>query len=136
MFVVLKVIHIYALIIGAVGGMGTAVIMAKADGPPSGQVVSVLGLFRKFGIWGVLILWITGLAMAFQEHGTLALGPVFYVKLLAAAAMLVLILGSARIAAKARAAGTPPPGALLARLGQLGALMAFVAVVCAVIVFK
>lgn len=135
MMVVLKVIHLYALIIGAVGGMGTAVLMAKADGPPSGQVVAVLGLFRKFGVWGVIVLWITGSLMVAVKYGTLALGTAFYVKLAAATAMLLLILGSAQIAAKARAAGTPPNGALMSKLGQLSAVAAFVAIVCAVIVF-
>ena len=136
MLVVLKVIHLYALILGAMGGMGTGILMSRADGPPSAQVVSVLKLFKTFGIVSIALLWLTGLLLVWIEFGTLALGLAFYVKLVAATVLTALIFGSASIAAKARGAGAPPDRALMEKLGKASALMSFVAIVCAVIAFN
>ena len=136
MLIVLKVVHLYALILGAMGGMGTGILMSRADGPPSAQVVSVLKLFKTFGIVAIVLLWLTGLLLAWIEYGTLALGFAFYVKLVAATVLVGLIFGSASLAAKARGAGVPPDASVMEKLGKASALMSFVAVVCAVIAFN
>ncbi len=136
MLIVLKVVHLYALILGSVGGMGTGILMSGAEGPPTAQVVSVLKLFKTFGMIAVALLWLTGLLLVWIEYGTLALGLAFSLKLVAAIVLTALIFGSASVAAKARRAGVPPDAALMEKLGKTSALMSFVAVVCAVIAFN
>ncbi len=136
MLVVLKVVHLYALIVGSLGGMGTGILMSRAEGPPTAQIASVLKLFKTFGMVSIALLWLTGLMLAWIDYGTLALGLAFYVKLVAATVLTALVIGSASIAARARGAGVPPDAALMEKLGKTSALMSLVAVVFAVIAFN
>lgn len=139
MLTILKVIHIYALMAGAAASFGNLAIMAQVsrlDGPPPPVVPTIMGILARMGLWGIVLLWVTGPLLAWIEYGTLALGAVFYLKLLAAAAVFGLVMYMAKLRADAMREKRPPDMARMKSLAQITAAAVFVAVVTAVIVFN
>lgn len=132
-----KFFHILGLMVGTAGGMGhmTAAIAMKrlGGGPPNETIKIMKPIFGMFGLIGILLLWITGLIMAQSVDGAL-LGTVFYVKLLAAGAMLVISLWLTFVATRAKKAGVPPP-AYMDSLGKVNSPLALIALALAIYLF-
>jgi len=137
-FVILKIIHIFGLMLGVAGGLGSGVVASKimaGDGPPPPVAVSSLQTLGFIGRTGVITLWITGPLMLMTTMGTLALGWTFYVKLVLAVILLVGVLSIWWIGQRAVAAGKPPNLKLMSKIGAVSGISAFLAVVFAVWTF-
>lgn len=139
MLVILKTVHILALMAGGAASIGNGMLLSRLlaeGGPPPAMVARHMAILGRVGRWAVTLLWITGLPMAFWVYGTLALGAVFYLKLLAATVMLVAVMWIGRVGAAAARAGRPPDFKRMKTLANVVAGGALVAVVTAVIVFN
>jgi multisubunit Na+/H+ antiporter MnhC subunit len=136
MFALMKTLHLFGLMLGAGGGMGSmmvAIQAKRAGGPPAPALLSLRKNFAMAALIGVLLLWVTGLWLWLVDYDGAMLGTVFALKILAAALILAILI-AARIAMARTPAGSPPP-AWLQRVGPLSGLLAYVAVALAVIVF-
>lgn len=137
MLVVMKILHLFGLMIGAAGGMGgmmVAIQARRAEGPPAAELSALRPRFAAMTLAGVTLLWLTGLWLWITHYDGALLGAAFLIKL-ALAAFLLAVAVAAYSTARRAMPGTPPP-ALLQRLGPLAGLSSFLAVVFAVYIFR
>jgi len=126
----LKIIHFLALAVGLGGGVANAIVGAKitSQAPPLGGPVQ--RLLGRLSFVALIVLWLTGLWMAF---GTTGLdGSVwFWIKII-----VVLAMTTAAVAAQvAQMRGTATPD-LMKKLGMGITAGAALAVVFAVLAFS
>lgn len=136
MLVLMKTLHLFGLMLGAGGGLGSmmvAVQARRAGGPPPPALIALRKNFALAALIGVLLLWATGLWMWLVDYDGAMLGTAFVLKIIAAAIILAILI-AARVAMARTPAGSPPPG-WLQRVGPVSGLLAYVAVALAVIVF-
>ncbi|WP_163269175.1 hypothetical protein [Chelativorans alearense] len=136
MLTFMKILHLFGLMLGAGGGLGSMMVgiqAKRAEGPPPPALLALRKNFALAALTGVLLLWVTGLWMWLVDYGGAWLGTAFALKILAAAAILAILI-AARIAMARTAPGSPPP-AFLQRLGPVSGLLSYIAVALAVIVF-
>ncbi|MCG6113769.1 MAG: hypothetical protein MEQ84_01105 [Mesorhizobium sp.] len=134
---ILKFLHLVGLMLGAAAGFGSmAVIMQarKAGGPPPAPLMALRPFFGKLGLAGILLLWVTGLALWGLRYEFAHLGAAYVLKLVAATALLGMILFMSRATARMARDGTPPP-AWMPKLGMMSSPLTFLAVFLAVWVF-
>lgn len=123
LIVVLKFIHYLAIFLAGGIGVGGAVVQTqhqKAGVAPSPQVGRAMQLLGYIGLISLLILWITGIALAYSLYGTLAIGAAFHVKLAGATALLASSAVANWHLYQAAQAKRPPNGVLMKRLMMLG----------------
>ncbi|WP_274425460.1 hypothetical protein [Chelativorans sp. YIM 93263] len=136
MFILMKTLHLFGLMLGAGGGLGSmflSIQAKRAEGPPSPALVALRKNFSLAALVGVLLLWATGLWLWLVDYNGALLGIAFWLKILAA----VLILGilvAVRVAMARTPVGNPPP-AWIQRLGPAAGVLSYIAVALAVIVF-
>lgn len=136
MFVLMKTLHLFGLMLGAGGGLGTmllAIQAKRAGGPPPPAMIALRKNLALAALVGVLLLWATGLWLWLINYSGAWLGAAFTLKLITAAIILGILI-AARIAMVRAVPGSPPP-AWLRRLGPLSGLLSYVAVALAVFVF-
>ncbi|MCT7373606.1 hypothetical protein [Chelativorans salis] len=136
MLTFMKILHLFGLMLGAGGGLGSMMVgiqAKRAGGPPPPALLALRKNFALAALIGVLLLWATGLWMWLVDYGGAWLGTAFAVKI-AAAVLILAILVAARIAMARTAPGSPPP-AFIQRLGPVSGLLSYIAVALAVIVF-
>lgn len=141
MLFILKFIHIFALVFGAGSGITNGILASRIignpnPGPPPDMVVGLMKTMGKIGPVAMILLWLSGLGMAYVEYGTLAVGPLFYLKLAGATLALITVLYIARIAMQAEAAGVPPDLKRIKKLSHLVWLGVVTAVASAVVIFN
>ena len=138
MYEILKLVHIASLMAGSAVAIGNGILMVqikRAGGPPPPVAAATLGQIGNLGLPAIILLWLTGIPMALMEHGTLALGWMFYTKLAGATLVLAASTMMFRLRQKAQAAGTPPPFDTMMSLAKLAWVGLGLAVVFAVLVF-
>lgn len=136
MFILMKTLHLFGLMLGAGGGLGTmllAIQAKRAGGPPPPALIALRKNLALAALIGVLLLWVTGLWLWLIDYDGAMLGTAFVLKLVTAALILGILI-AARIAMARAAPGSPPP-AWLRRLGPVSGLLSYVAVALAVFVF-
>lgn len=136
MLILMKMLHLFGLMLGAGGGMGSMFLAMQArrlDGPPPPALAALRRRFGMAGFIGILLLWVTGLWMWLSVYDGALLGPAFVLKLVVAA--FILGVGIFGFVAMQRATPGSPPPALLRRLGPLSGVAAYLAVALAVLVF-
>ena len=82
---VLLFLHFLGLMLGSAGGMGSAVIMRRAATMPADQAQTVRGLgplLARVSGAGLVLLWLTGIALVFTHGGFANMPGVFWVKIL------------------------------------------------------
>lgn len=140
LFATLKIVHFLALLLGgaasiAPGLMRKSLARTGHDGPPPpaiGMTMRVLGIL---GLVAIILLWLTGGAMMSMAHDWGAMALWFWIKLLAATA----ILGTSvymNLAVSRAARGGPPPSPALVKTSTTVIRTALVlAIICAVLTF-
>lgn len=121
MIAILKFLHLFSLMLGGTAAGGSTILGAltqRSGAPPPPTVAKAMGIFLKVGLAALVLLWLTGLPLAFQIYGGLALGGLFTAKLLLATLALLLSLAMNAHALKSLKKGTPPDAVLMRRLGQ------------------
>lgn len=140
MLYILKFVHIFALVFGAGSGITNGILASRIisnpnPGPPPEMVVGLMKTMGKIGPIAMILLWLSGLGMAYLEFGTLTVTPLFYLKLAGASLALVTVLYIARIAMQAEAAGTPPDLKKIKKLSHFVWAGVITAVICAIVIF-
>ena len=140
MIVFLKSIHLLALLLGGTATITPAIAMRAIkrtghDGPPPPPLAMTLRIAGMCGLFAIILLWITGLALYMGSYAGADLGLWFVVKLLAATAILILSTTLNVMAARAARTGTPANPKLVKPLGRAVRLLLIVAVVTAVLTF-
>ena len=119
----LKFFHYLGLFLAGGSGVANGVLAAnhlKAGLPPAEPVQKAMMTMIRLGLAALVVLWVTGFALAYQIYGGMNLGWAFHVKLLGASGLLgILLLLNLHLSAAARK-GTPPN----ARLMQLAPMIA------------
>jgi len=135
---ILLILHIVGLMMGAGGGFASMITMrVAAKRPPDhAAVLRTLGpTFAKFSAAGLVLMWVTGLAMVFLKYGGFAgLPELFWVKItfvlsLTAAAITVELTYGQIKAGKMEAAKRLPV------LGPIAGISSLLAVTFAVLTF-
>jgi UPF0716 family protein affecting phage T7 exclusion len=136
--VILKFLHFLGLMLGAAAGFGSMAVMMAArrngEGPPPAPLMALRPVFGKLGLTGIVLLWVSGLALWFMRYGFANLGVAYALKLVTATALLGMILAMSQATASMMRNGTPPP-AWLPKLGMATSPLTFLAVFLAVWVF-
>ena len=131
-------LHLVGLMLGAGGGFASSAIMRKANTMPPDQAATVRGLgpmLANVAGTGLVVLWLTGLILIWQEWGGLGNLPgAFWIKFL-----FVLILTAAtglihRVYAEIRR-GRTEQAERLPVLGPIAGISSLLAVLFAVIAF-
>lgn len=138
MIIALKLIHMAALFMagGAVIGNGLLLHQLIANpGPPPPMVRNVMKVLSLTGLAAIVLLWLSGLGMAYGRYGTLAIGNWFYIKLIGATIALVAVLMMTRLGMNAEKSGTPPDLNALKRLAMIGRGGFALALIGAVVAF-
>ena len=110
MFITLKLLHMFALLLGGAATLGPIVLQRSValSGQTTPAPSTPLAL-RALGITGllaILILWVTGLMMLSQGYDGASFGIWFAIKMLAATAILLAAITPNRKARKKPAAKT------------------------------
>ena len=133
----LKIVHFFCLFGGGAAMMGNGILMRKvmaASGPPDPLIADTMKRLGMIGLASIVLLWGTGIAMLLL--GGVTPGWPFYVKLLAAAAVLAAVIMLSSTAAKAERSNQAPDFARMKMLSLVSSLGAALAVVFAVVAFS
>lgn len=138
MLIALKLIHMAALFMagGAVIGNGLFLRQLVANpGPPPPMVRSVMKTLGMMGLAAIVLLWLSGLGMAYIRWGGLDIGGWFYAKLVGATIVLIVVLMLTRLGMNAEKSGTPPDLNTMKRLAMIARGGFVLALVGAVVAF-
>jgi hypothetical protein len=137
MYQIVKFFHFFALMSGAAGGIGNMAVamqVKRSDGPPPAPLVALRPYFSKVGLTGIILIWLTGLTLYAMHWESADLGAGFALKLLSGFLLLLAVIATTVMGARAAKAGTPPP-AIMAKLGPASGLLSILTVALAVYVF-
>ena len=131
-----KFLHIFGLMLGAAAGFGAMAIARQARRPAglTPELAALRPWFGRLGLVGIVLIWISGLALWLFRYAFADLGPVYSLKLVVALVLLGVILALHSIVGRAAKAGTPPP-AWLPKLGMTTPILTLIAMGLGVWVF-
>lgn len=138
-FTILKLIHMAALLMAGGAMVGSGLLMRQLianPGPPPPMVRSVMKVLGPLGLAAVILLWLSGLGMAYNKYGGLAIGPWFYAKLVGATVVLLCVVAMSVIAFRAEKAGVPPDLKLMHKISIASRGGLALALISAVIQFQ
>jgi hypothetical protein len=132
-------LHFFGLMLGAAGGIASAIVMRRALALPvdEAKVLRGLGpiLTNVSGI-GLALLWITGLIMVWSKwDGFGSLPQLFWIKAIFILSLTV-VHGLVHVTYGEIRKGNPAAAARLPKLGPLGGISALLAVLFAVLAFN
>ncbi len=130
--------HIIGLMMGAGGGFGSMLTQTEAGKRPPEQanVLKTLGpVMANFSAFGLVLMWITGLALVFVKYGSLAALPqLFWLKMIFVATLTVSAITLQATYTRIKA-GDVAAAARLPILGRVAGMSSLIAVVFAVLAF-
>lgn len=139
MFEALKAVHLLCLLLGGAASLGNAVLLKRvmaAGGPPPPMVADAMQVLAKMGLGAIIVFWATGIPLAVMTGAFATGGPLFSLKLLLAAIVLVLVPLMTWLRLQMAAGKRPPNPALIGRLALIVRWLVVAAIVLAVWVFK
>jgi len=137
MLITLKILHFIGLMMGGGAGFGSMIVMGairRADDAGKATLMPLRPKLANIGLAGVVLLWLTGIAMALMGAAASQLGLWFWLKMVAAGAILAVAVYGL-IVRRRMAAGLPVP-AYAARLPILASPLSVIAVILAVLAFN
>lgn len=134
--VLLKFLHLFALMLGSAASIGNLIIAyhlsrAPAEAP---KLAPLRPIFGMVGLIGILLIWLTGLWLYAVKWDSGELGVIFWIKIAAAAALLVAVIVLNIFGILSAWRGKPPP-VYVQKLGPYTFLLLLVTVAAAVWVF-
>lgn len=131
-----KFLHIFGLMLGAAAGFGAMAVarQTRRAGGPRPELEALRPWFGRLGLAGILLIWVSGLALWMFRYSFADLGGAYSLKLVVALVLLGVILALHQVAGRAAKAGTPPP-AWLPKLGMTTPILTLVAMGLGVWVF-
>ncbi|MEX0968808.1 MAG: hypothetical protein WD046_00030 [Paracoccaceae bacterium] len=136
MFDTLKILHFIGLMLGGGAGFGLMVIapaLRRADAAGKAALMPLRPKLANIGLAGIVLLWITGLAMVFMGGGIGFMGLWFWLKMLAAAGVLALAIFGLLMRRRAASGQVVPAYAM--KIGVLASPLSVLAVILAVLAF-
>ncbi len=137
MFELLKLFHIFALMLGAAASFGNLYIMMAQgphDLPSPGFTNQLRALFRVSALVAILVFWASGLLMMFTKYGWWVNSFSFDAKIVFAALLLLIILFLNLLALRAPKNSGGPPSYVPA-LHVIGSVSLVLAAMFAVLAF-
>lgn len=133
---VFKFLHILGLMLGAAAGFGSMAVarQARRGGTPSPDLLTLRPHFSKLALAGIVLIWISGLALWLMRYDLADLGPAYSIKLVVALVLLGVVLAIYQTNRRAARAGTPPP-AWLPKLGMTTPVLTLIAMALGVWIF-
>ena len=119
--ITMKFLHYLGLFLAGGGGVAGGVIAAahrKAQTPPSPAVQAAARTLAWIGLVALLLLWGTGLVMAYQIYGGMNIGWAFHMKLLGATILLLAMIGF-NVHLTRRATAEMPPDPKIVRIATM-----------------
>lgn len=139
MITALLALHLLGLMMGAGGGFGSTLVMgAAAKRPPAeaGVLRSVGPLLARFAAAGLVLMWVTGVALVFVRYGGFsALPAMFWVKMVFVTT-LTLAVGVIEMTYAQIKRGNAAAAQRLAMLGPIAGLSSLLSMTFAVITFQ
>lgn len=131
-------LHLFGLMLGAAGGLGSGVIMRRALAMPADQAKVVRGLgplLANVAHIGVALLWVTGLILVWSKwDGFANLPQLFWVKAIFILSLTAVAIFVHMTYAEIRK-GNVAAASRLPKLGPMGGVSAILAVLFAVYTF-
>jgi len=137
MFILLKIIHIGALMFGSVASLGNLYMMfakGSPDLPPPPLANKLRNLFRVTGLIAILALWVTGPMLMVIKYGPWVDGSAFSAKIGFATLLLIIISYLNLLAWRSKAPDQGPPS-YVPKLHVIAVIALFSAMVSATIAF-
>ena len=134
----IKIIHILCLMGGGAATIGNAVLMSNMlseGGPPSELAMKSMRALGMVGLAAIVLIWITGIWLVLSQYAGGGLGWEFYVKVAAAAVILVCVGTLSYLGARAGIEGRPPNPDVMRPLSMIVFICTIAAVALAVIAF-
>jgi hypothetical protein len=119
MFIFLKLVHMAALIMAGGAMIGSVLLMRQLmanPGPPPPIVRNVMKVLGPLGLVAIILLWLSGIGMAYMKYDGLDIGNWFSAKLVGATIVLVCVVTMSVIAIRAEKAGVPPDMQLMHKI--------------------
>ena len=131
-------LHLFGLMLGAAGGLGSGVLMRRALAMPADEAKVVRGLgplLANVAHIGVALLWVTGLILVWSKwDGFANLPQLFWVKAIFILSLTAVAIFVHMTYAEIRK-GNVAVAARLPKLGPMGGVSAILAVLFAVYAF-
>ncbi len=138
MIATLKFLHLFSLLLGGAASGGSLVLgelTLRSGAPPPPIVAKAMNILLKTGLAGLLLLWLTGLPLAYLIYGGMDISGMFSIKLIFATLALGLSLAMNAHALRSRKQGKPPNAGLMRMLGRGTGLSVIVVIALTAIVF-
>jgi hypothetical protein len=131
-------IHLLGLMMGAGGGFGSMIVMRRALALPpeqAGPLRSVGPALARFSLIGLILMWLTGLALVFSKYdGLTALPSLFWVKIVFVLSLTIAAVTIELTYAQIKS-GNMASAARLPVLGPIAGMSSLLAVLFAVFAF-
>lgn len=139
MIAALLALHLLGLMMGAGGGFGSTVVMAAAAKRPpaeAGTIRSVGPMLARFAAAGLVLMWVTGVALVLVRYGGFsALPAMFWVKMVFVSSLTLTVLAIEMTYGQIKR-GDAAAAQRLAMLGPIAGLSSLLAMTFAVIAFQ
>lgn len=127
---VLKFLHLCGLMMGAGAGLGSMAVSRRLRrAGPVPELLALRPFFARLALWGVALIWASGLGLWLIRYDFADLGPVYSLKLVVALVLLAVALALHRLGRRAA------PPAWLPMLGMATAALTLLAVALSAWVF-
>jgi hypothetical protein len=133
-------LHFVGLMMGSAGGLGSAIVMRRAQALPADQAPTLRALgpiFANVTAIGLALLWITGLSLVFGEWGGFENLPgLFWWKFALVLVVTALTIVAHLIYAQIKRTRNPALGARLAVIGPASGISVLLIVLIAAYAFQ
>jgi hypothetical protein len=130
--------HIIGLMMGAGGGFGSMITQREALKRPADQAATLRSVgpaLATFSFVGLIIMWISGLALVFLKYGGFtALPHMFWIKLIFVGTLTLAALTTQVLYGQAKA-GNTIAATRVAPFGQVAGISSLLAVIFAALAF-
>jgi hypothetical protein len=130
--------HIIGLMMGAGGGFGSMISQREALKRPADQAATLRSIgpaLATFSFIGLILMWITGLALVFLKHGGFgALPQMFWIKFIFISTLTLAAIATQVLFGQVKAGNTIAATRVPA-FGQIAGISSILAVVFATLAF-
>jgi len=135
---ILLAVHIIGLMMGAGGGFGSMISQREALKRPADQAVTLRSIgpaLASFSFAGLVLMWITGVALVFVRYGGFgALPQMFWIKFIFVSTLTLAAIATQVLYGQAKA-GNSIAATRVPIFGQIAGMSSLLAVICAVLAF-
>lgn len=130
--------HIIGLMMGAGGGFGSMISQREALKRPADQAVTLRSIgpaLANFSMIGLVLMWITGLALVFLKYGGFGgLPQLFWIKFIFISTLTLAAIATHVLYGQAKA-GNTIAATRVPVFGQIAGMSSLLAVIVAVLAF-